>query len=217
MAYCNHGARAADTAADLVGVILAGGQARRLGGRDKGSLILAGRPLIEHVASRLGPQVSRLAVSSNRPHEVVAATGLAAFADAPGLCGPAAGIVAALRRWPSCPLVAVAVDLPLLPRDLAGRLRAGQGDALCAYAVSAGGHALAVAFRPYTARIVERLLYEKEMRIGALLAATGIPVAFAPTGDEDIAVNINTWDDYFSVASQLGQGVVNSARMSAIA
>lgn len=220
MAHFNRAGAVSDTGGDqgVIGVILAGGRARRLGGLDKGSLLLGDRPLIEHVASRLRPQVGRLVVSSNRPYETARRTGLVAFADDPGLAGPGAGIISALRRWPSQTLAAVAVDLPLLPRNLVARLRQAQADALCAYAVSEHGHALAVVFRPYAARIVERLLREKRMRIGALLADAGVPVAFAPQCDENVDSNINTWEDYIAFAApHAGHGVANSARMSEMA
>ncbi|HDO34129.1 MAG TPA: molybdenum cofactor guanylyltransferase MobA, partial [Chromatiales bacterium] len=55
----------ADTAA-ITGLILAGGRARRMGGRDKGLIPLAGRPLVEHVLSALRPQVATLLISANR-------------------------------------------------------------------------------------------------------------------------------------------------------
>ena len=49
----------------IIGVILAGGQARRMGGRDKAFLPLAGRHLIAHVLDRLDPQVDRVLISAN--------------------------------------------------------------------------------------------------------------------------------------------------------
>ena len=52
--------------ADIAGAILAGGLARRMGGRDKGLVALQGRPMIAHVIDRIGPQVSALAINANR-------------------------------------------------------------------------------------------------------------------------------------------------------
>ena len=49
----------------IFGVILAGGQARRMGGADKAFVTLAGRPLIAHVLDRLEPQVERVLISAN--------------------------------------------------------------------------------------------------------------------------------------------------------
>ena len=49
---------------DIAGIILAGGQARRLGGLDKASTTLGGKPLIEHVIDRVRPQVSSLIINA---------------------------------------------------------------------------------------------------------------------------------------------------------
>ena len=46
-----------------IGVILAGGAARRMGGRDKGAIELAGRRLVDHVIERFSPQVDRLLIA----------------------------------------------------------------------------------------------------------------------------------------------------------
>ena len=48
-----------------LGVILAGGQARRMGGGDKGRLMLGGQNLLARVIARLGPQVAGLALNAN--------------------------------------------------------------------------------------------------------------------------------------------------------
>jgi molybdopterin-guanine dinucleotide biosynthesis protein A len=51
--------------ADVVGVVLAGGLSRRMGGGDKSLLDLAGRPMLAHVIDRLRPQVSQVVLSAN--------------------------------------------------------------------------------------------------------------------------------------------------------
>lgn len=43
----------------ILGVVLAGGQATRMGGGDKGLRHVAGKPLLTHVLNRLTPQVAR--------------------------------------------------------------------------------------------------------------------------------------------------------------
>lgn len=107
-------------------VILAGGQARRMGGGDKGLLPLGGRRLIDHVIERLRPQCGALAINANGDPSRFAALGLPVLPDpVPGQPGPLAGILAAMD-WATAlgagRVVTVAADTPFLPRDLVSRL-----------------------------------------------------------------------------------------------
>lgn len=107
----------------IFGVILAGGQGRRMGGVDKALLPLAGRPLIAHVRDRLEPQVEGLAISANG-EAARFRLGLPVLPDGIG-AGPLAGICAALD-WAGAQgataVVSVPVDAPFLPGDLCPRL-----------------------------------------------------------------------------------------------
>lgn len=131
---------------NIAGLILAGGEARRMGGDDKGLLPLHGRPLAVHVIDRLQPQASWLAISANQHEQAYAAFGLPVFADAPqwrGM-GPLAGLASLSASLPpSIKAVQIApCDTPLLPADLTERLVAAldeQPDALAAYPVTADG------------------------------------------------------------------------------
>ncbi|MDP1610158.1 MAG: molybdenum cofactor guanylyltransferase MobA [Sulfuritalea sp.] len=109
----------------ITGVILAGGQGRRMGGVDKGLQDLHGRPLVQWVLDRLAPQVGTVLISANQNLERYAALGCAALPDGiPGFAGPLAGIHVALA-WADTPLVAtVPCDSPFLPADLVARLHA---------------------------------------------------------------------------------------------
>lgn len=110
-----------------LGVILAGGQARRMGGGDKGRLELLGRPLFAHVIARLSPQVSGLVLNGNGDPQRFADLGLPVVADpVAGFAGPLAGVLAGLdhaagagAEW----IVTAAADTPFLPHDLVARLR----------------------------------------------------------------------------------------------
>lgn len=129
------------------GIILAGGLARRMDGRDKGLIPLAGQPLATWVAERLAPQVASLVISANRHVEAYAAMGYPVIPDAlPGHPGPLAGILAAAARLSAQWLLAVPCDLPFLPRDLAEKLLAAaeaQGR-LAAHAAESGREHYAV-------------------------------------------------------------------------
>lgn len=101
------------------GLILAGGQGRRCGGRDKAWLRLAGRPLFCHVHQRLHPQVDRVLVSANRHRWAYRRLGVRSVADVPRWsgCGPLAAIASALTLFPMVRLAVAPVDCPMMPRD----------------------------------------------------------------------------------------------------
>ena len=133
---------------NVLGVVLAGGQGRRLGG-DKALRLLAGRPLITHVIARLRPQLDEgwLSVSCGGDEPDLAKLGLPLIRDTlPGLPGPLAGILAAmleLRRRAKADgwVLSVPTDTPFLPPDLLTRCqqRLGESGAEILLAESAGG------------------------------------------------------------------------------
>ena len=105
------------------GVILAGGEARRMGGGDKGLVELCGRPLIEYALARLSPQVDTLIINANRNRERYAAYGHPVIADSrQGFQGPLAGMLSCLEAAQTEFVVTAPCDSPLLPEDLAARL-----------------------------------------------------------------------------------------------
>lgn len=182
------------TPVPIVGLILAGGRSRRLGGHDKTFLELAGRSLLARVIARLTPQVDMLAINSNTPAEAFAAFGLPVIADRkPGYLGPLAGIHAGLSAWPNHRLVTVAVDLPFLPRDLVARLARATG--ACRYASDGARHALALMWEPGQADAVEQFLDRGGRSLRDWLARHGSPVHFDSTADADLFLNINTAED----------------------
>jgi molybdopterin-guanine dinucleotide biosynthesis protein A len=107
----------------ITGVILAGGRGSRMGGMDKGLVELAGRPMVEHVATRLRPQVRDLLVSANRNRERYEALGFRVVADrVEGYQGPLAGMAAALHAAATPWAVTVPCDSPLIGSGLVARL-----------------------------------------------------------------------------------------------
>lgn len=189
-----------------IGLILAGGRGRRLGGQDKAFVRLGGETLLMRMCGRLSPQVDRIAVSSNADPRFFADSGLEVVADLkPGYLGPLAGIHAALTRWPQVCLLSVAVDLPFVPLDLAARLHAalGEGEAPCAYATDGAHHALAILWAPGQAAALERFLEAGGRGVGAYIKAHGRAVAFEPCADSDIGFNINTPEDLAAAEARL--------------
>jgi molybdopterin-guanine dinucleotide biosynthesis protein A len=111
--------------ADVTGVVLAGGQGRRMGGVDKGLVELAGTPMIAHVLARLAPQVADLLVNANQNLERYEAMGFPVVPDAVGgFAGPLAGLHAGMTRATRNYVVTVPCDSPFLPEDLVARLAA---------------------------------------------------------------------------------------------
>lgn len=123
------------------GIILAGGLARRMGGVDKGRLVLGGRSLLDRVIDRLGPQAGLMALNANGDPARFAEYGLPVLPDTvAGYPGPLAGVLAGME-WAAAQglghVVTAAADTPFFPADLAERLaraaeRAGTPIALAA-------------------------------------------------------------------------------------
>ena len=116
---------------NIVGLLLAGGLSRRMGGGDKALRRLGDRTLLDHVIDRVRPQVAALVLNANGEPARFARLGLPVVPDSvPDFAGPLAGILAGLdwaaANRPDCALVSsVPTDAPFLPRDLVARLVAG--------------------------------------------------------------------------------------------
>ncbi|MCE9682852.1 molybdenum cofactor guanylyltransferase MobA [Halomonas alkalisoli] len=114
---------------DVTGLILAGGQGRRMGGRDKGLEPFAGRPLVAHVRARLEGRVASVWINANRHHETYRGLAERVVADIEGdYQGPLMGIYTGLRTAETPWLLVVPCDTPALPMDLVERLVAGIGE-----------------------------------------------------------------------------------------
>ncbi|MBU6460364.1 MAG: molybdenum cofactor guanylyltransferase [Proteobacteria bacterium] len=108
---------------NITGMILAGGQGRRMGGKDKGLISLNGRPLITHVIERLTPQVAEVMINANQNIEFYQRLGYPVLTDAlSGFAGPLAGLERGLASASHDWVLTAPVDSPFLPFDLAKRL-----------------------------------------------------------------------------------------------
>jgi len=132
---------------EVVGCILAGGLARRMGGGDKGLIRLGGRLVLDHVLDRLKPQVSQIILNANGDPSRFAGHGLPVVADSiEGFAGPLAGVLAGLdwahdntdAQW----VATAATDTPFFPADFVTRMldgiKADGADMACA--ASGGRH-----------------------------------------------------------------------------
>ena len=203
---------------DITGVILSGGESRRMGGTDKGLHMLNGRPLVAHVMARIAPQVNELIISANRHHEQYALLGYPVVVDtllaapdaaanaapdeAPRTAGPLAGLLAGFAAA-AHPLVLFApCDMPALPADLANRLLDAllSANADVAVAATAGNahHVVLLAKREAQAHLAAYVAGGGR-KAGAWYAGLkSVVVAF----DDDAAafVNVNTVEELARLA-----------------
>jgi len=113
----------------VTGIVLAGGQGRRMGGVDKGLQPLRGKPMVAWALERLAPQVDEILVNANQNLEAYAKFGYRVVPDAiGGFAGPLAGLHAGLTAASRPLAVTAPCDSPFLPLDLVARLRTALGD-----------------------------------------------------------------------------------------
>jgi molybdopterin-guanine dinucleotide biosynthesis protein A len=188
-----------------VGVLLAGGLARRMGGGDKPLRLIAGRPILDHVIARVGPQCSALILNANGDPARFAAYGLPVIADdVEDFAGPLAGILAALdwvaaHRPESADVLSVAADTPFVPRDLVPALeeaRHAAGTPL-ACAMSDGRTHPPIGLWPVALRedLRHALRVENLRKIDLWTARHGVAHAVWASEPVDPFFNANTPDD----------------------
>lgn len=116
------------------GLVLAGGQGRRMGGVDKGLQLYRDRPLAEHVIERFRPQVEELLISAAAGAKDYERFGCRLVMDRFRDAGPLAGLHAGLVACAHPLLASAPCDVPHLPLDLVARLRTGLEEADAAVA-----------------------------------------------------------------------------------
>jgi molybdopterin-guanine dinucleotide biosynthesis protein A len=199
-------------ATKTIGVLLAGGLARRMGGGDKPLRLIAGRPLLDRVIERLRPQVAGLVLNANGDPARFAAYGLPVVADSiADYAGPLAGVLAGLdwtaANRPDCPMiVSVATDAPFLPTDLVARMeRAIAKGADLACAASGGQAHPVIGLWPVRLREeLRRALLEEGLRKVDLWTAR-YRLAIVPFSDQPIDpfFNANRPEDLARAAALL--------------
>ena len=177
----------------IAGLVLAGGNASRLGGGDKCLLPFGKTNLLTILLKRLAPQVSRLAISANGDPARFAAYGLPVLADETRNLGPLAGVLAGLdwaAQHGSTTLLTVPGDTPFIPTDLVTQLKPAP-----AYAHSFDHAHPLVALWPVAAAPALRCLLEQgEHRV--MTAAECLSMRAEVFEDiPDPFFNINTQDD----------------------
>lgn len=204
--------------ADTLGVVLAGGLARRMGGGDKPLRVLGGKPMLDHALGRLAPQVAAVIVNANGDPARFAAFGLPVAADVvEGYAGPLAGVLTGLE-WAKANapgatwLASFATDAPFIPGDLVARLlaavEAGGADLACA---RSGGQDHPV-FGLWPLRLADdlkRAMVEEGMRkVDAWTGRYKLAVAEFGVEPVDPFFNTNRPEDLEEAERLLAAGVV---------
>ena len=198
---------------DVAGTVLAGGLARRMGGRDKGMLDLGGRSLLDHVIARLRPQVRMVALNVNGDVSRFDSPAFSLAPDMlPGHPGPLAGVLAGLDwTFANVPglhwIVTVPTDTPFLPVDLVERLfsavKASGADMACA--ASAGRRHPVIGLWPVRLRneLRQALIREGVRKIDAWTGRYRVAEASFSDDPVDPFFNVNRPDDLAEARSLL--------------
>ncbi len=189
----------------ILGLVLAGGLARRMGGGDKARIRIGGATILERVLARLKPQCAAVIINANGDPARFSDTGLPVVADSvPDFAGPLAGILAGLD-WAAAhapeiaDIASVPGDCPFLPANLVARLDAARREAKAPLACARSGdwrHPV-VALWPVSLRedLRRALTREGLHKIEAFTARHGVAVADWSPAPVDPFFNVNTPED----------------------
>jgi molybdenum cofactor guanylyltransferase len=197
----------------VAGLLLAGGQSRRMGGGDKALRLLGGKTLLAHSVERLRPQVAALVLNANGDPARFAGFELPVVADeVPDFAGPLAGVLAGLdwvtaHRPDLSHVASVATDAPFLPKDLVVRFVAALKEADADLACAASGGRAHPVFGLWPVRLKEdlrRALFAEGIRKVDLWTARHrlVTVSF-PDRPVDPFFNANRPDDLEAAAALL--------------
>jgi molybdopterin-guanine dinucleotide biosynthesis protein A len=193
------------TRENTLGLVLAGGLARRMGGGDKARIHIGKATILERVLSRLAPQCIRVIINANGDPARFADIGLPVVADSvPGFAGPLAGILAGLdwtaANAPDCEwLASVPGDCPFLPKDFVARLHEARAAAGVPLACARSGewrHPVAGLWPVSLREDLRHALSDEGLRkIEVWTERHGVALAGWADAPVDPFFNVNTPDD----------------------
>jgi molybdenum cofactor guanylyltransferase len=188
-----------------LGLVLAGGLARRMGGGDKARITIGGVTILQRVLACVAPQCTGLVINANGDPARFADTKQPVVSDnVPDFAGPLAGILAGLDwtalHMPECEwLASVPGDCPFLPNDLVTRLHAARAAAGAPLACARSGewrHPV-IGLWPVALRedLRRALVAEGLRKIEIWTARHGVAIASWPAEPVDPFFNVNTPED----------------------
>ena len=183
---------------EITGLVLAGGQGRRMGGVDKGLTLLRGRPMVAWVLERLAPQVGEILINANQNLDQYRSLGYPVVTDEiSGFAGPLAGLQAGMRAARTTFVLTCPCDSPFVPTDLAARLFAALDKGTDDLAVVKTGSWLQPVFALARTALLPQLtafLEKGGRKVDAWYAAVKV-VDVAFDDQEQAFTNINTIDE----------------------
>ena len=181
---------------EIIGVVLAGGRATRMGGKDKGLKLLNGKPLWQHVADTLAGQVTAMAISANRHIDTYRQSGYAVYQDSlENYPGPLAGMLSVMQQSHGEWFIFCPCDTPFIPSCLVERLFLLRGTAPVVWvhdgerdhpAIALMHRSLAPALQAYLAAGERRVMVFMRESVGHSVDFSDVKSAF---------VNVNTSED----------------------
>lgn len=179
-------------------VILAGGKARRMAGKDKGLQLLRGKPLVQYMIERLTPQIDEMAINANRNQSDYARFGLPVFADElADFQGPLSGMLTGLERAQRDFVLFTPCDSPFFPDNLAAKLKSALENDRTLIAYACDETRAHPTFCLMSVKLKEKLrayLASGERRLLQFMQQNNaVAVKFSP--NEGRFVNFNTLED----------------------
>ena len=201
----------------IAGLILAGGQSRRMGGGDKCLLSLGGRPILARIIERVRPQLGPLVLNANGDPARFAQFGLPVVADAvPDYVGPLAGVLTGMlwtrENAPQCDwIVTAAGDAPFVPADLVELMLDAVHGTVADMAVAASGGRDHPVFGLWPVRLAEELrtalVDEGVRKVDMWTDRYRVVRADWPDVPVDPFFNLNTPEDFARAEALIARGV----------
>lgn len=193
---------------EITGVVLAGGQGRRMGGMDKGLLEFAGQTLIEHVLQKLTPQLKNFVINANRNQQRYSSYGDVISDSVSDFAGPLAGILAAMEHVDSRYVLCVPCDSPFLPPTLVERMWRQLNAHMASIAVAHDGSRLQPVFALIDRQLQDSLrdyLHSGERKIDRWYEQHNmVTVDFSDS--PDTFININCAEELAQISQQIAKG-----------
>ena len=191
---------------NVTGVILAGGKARRMGGCDKGLLIINNKTMVSYVVDALKPQVKTILINANRSTDEYKRLGYEVISDQlDDFQGPLAGVATAMSFAKTKYIFTCPCDGPLLAADIVSQLAAAFEDQSTEIAVAHNGKRLQPVYALIKCNLQDSLLNylaQGERKIDRWFSKHNFKeVDFSH--NQDCFININTPEDQAIIEQKL--------------